>query len=323
MTAEVLTAEAPGNTNTGAYFKARSFQITLNQIQYYNEIKDYLTNLKTFSYLISCKEYAPTTNKEHIHIYTHFTQSIKLSIKKLKGAHLEKCKGTPEQNIIYIIKNFNKDIIESNFKEYKEQYEKINKEKNNEQSTFLDEIGERPHQGKKNYNYDEVNNLTQQDILNNEDLTLIQKKTLLNIKKDISNQPIKLSNYRKNVKVYYIYGPSGSGKTNKALDIIQENNYDEFDEVKYSNGFYIGASGLSKVCLYDEFRASHMSISEFINFIDYNKHNMNIKGGFIKNNYELIIITSIQNPNNIYNNVIDNEETREQILRRINIINLN
>ena len=66
-----------------------------------------------------------------------------------------------------------------------------------------------------------------------------------------------------------------------------------------------------------------MSISEFINFIDYNKHNMNIKGGFIKNNYELIIITSIQDPHNIYNNIIDNEETREQILRRINIIDLN
>ena len=296
MTAEVLTAEVPGNTNAGtSFFKARSFQITLNQIEYYNNIKDYLTNLKTFSYLISCKEYAPTTNKEHIHIYTHFTQSIKLSLKKLKGAHLEKCKGTPEQNINYITKDGN----------------------------ILDEIGDKPHQGKKNFNYNEINNLTQQDILNNEDLNLIQKKTLLNIKKDISNQPIKLSNYRKNVKVYYIYGPSGSGKTNKALDIIQENNYDEFDEIKYSNGFYIGASGLSKVCLYDEFRASHMSISEFINFIDYNKHNMNIKGGFIKNNYELIIITSIQNPNNIYNNVIDNEETREQILRRINIINLN
>lgn len=296
MTAEVLTTEVPGNTNPGtSFFKARSFQITLNQIQYYNEIKDYLTNLKTFSFLISCKEYAPTTNKEHIHIYTHFKQSIKLSLKKLKGAHLEKCRGTPEQNINYITKDGN----------------------------ILDEIGERPHQGKKNYNYNEINNLTQQDILNNEDLNLIQKKTLLNIKKDISNQPIKLSDYRKNIKVYYIYGPSGSGKTNKALDIIQENNYNEFDEVKYSNGFYIGASGLSKVCLYDEFRASHMSISEFINFIDYNKHNMNIKGGFIKNNYELIIITSIQNPNNIYNNVIDNEETREQILRRINIINLN
>lgn len=294
MTSEVLTSKVPGNTNAGT-FKARSFQITLNQIQFYNDIKDYLTNLKTFSYLISCKEYAPTTNKEHIHIYIHFNHSIKLSIKKLKGAHLEKCKGTPEQNINYIIKDGN----------------------------ILDEIGTKPHQGKKNFNYEEINNLTNQDILNNEDLNLIQKKTLLNIKKDISNKPIKLNDYHKNIKVYYIYGPSGSGKTLKAIDIIKENNYEEFDEIKYSNGFYIGASGLSKVCLYDEFRASHMNISEFINFIDYNKHNMNIKGGFIKNNYELIIITSIQNPNNIYNNVIDNEETREQILRRINIINLN
>lgn len=321
MTTQVLTTEVPGNTTAGTS-TARNFQITLNQIDKYNDIKDYLTNLKTFYYLISCKETAPTTGHEHIHIYTHFNKPIKLSIKKLKGAHLEKCKGTPHQNILYIIKNLNKDIIESKFKEYLEEYNKIKKE-NNEQSTLLDELGERPHQGKKNFNFEEVSKLTQEDILNNEDLNLIQKKTLLNIKKDISNQPININDYHKKIKVYYIYGPSGSGKTNKALDIIQENNYKNFDEVKYSNGFYIGASGLSKVCLYDEFRASHMSISEFINFIDYNKHNMNIKGGFIKNNYELIIITSIQDPNNIYNNVIDNEETREQILRRINIINLN
>lgn len=295
MNPEVKDPEVPGNTTTGTSFRARAFQLTLNNIETYNDIYNYLTNLKAFKYLISCKEKAPTTGHEHIHIYINFNQCIKLNQKKLKGAHIEKCKGTPQQNIEYIKKDGN----------------------------ILNEEGEEPHQGKKNFNYEEINNLNTQDILNNEDLNLIQKKTLLNIKKDISNKPIKLNDYHKNIKVYYIYGPSGSGKTLKAIDIIKENNYEDFDEVKYTNGFYIGASGLSKVCLYDEFRASHMNISEFINFIDYNKHNMNIKGGFIKNNYELIIITSIQDPNHIYEGVIDNEETREQILRRINIINLN
>lgn len=298
MTSKV-TSEVPGNTNTGTSktpkLKSRKFLLTLNEPEKYNNLKEYLTNISSFKYLISSKEKAPTTGHEHIHIFFYSSNPIKLSLKKTQGANIVLCNGTPQEIKNYVIKD----------------------------GEIIDELGTEPHQGKKNFNYEEINQMTTQDILNNEDLNLIQKKTILNIKKDISNQPVKLSNYRKNVKVYYICGPSGSGKTNKALDIIQENNFDEFDEVKYSNGFYIGASGLSKACLYDEFRASHMSISEFINFIDYNKHNMNIKGGFIKNNYELIIITSIQDPNNIYNNVIDNEETREQILRRINIINLN
>lgn len=299
MTSEVFAAEVPGNTKPGTSakitLKARALQLTINNINTYEDIKKYLRSLKAYSFLISCKEKAPTTGKEHIHIYVHFTHSTKISIKKLLGAHIEICKGTPEQNINYIKKD----------------------------GDIIDQDGEPPHQGKKNYNFNEILQMTKEDILNNENLNLIQKKTLLNIKKEASNLPININNYHKNIKVYYIYGPSGSGKTNKALEIIfNETKDDNFDEIKYANGFYIGISGLTKTCLYDEFRCSHMSISEFINFIDYNRHNLNIKGGSIKNNYELIIITSIQNPYEIYNNVINSEETREQILRRINIIEL-
>lgn len=305
MTAEVLTTEVPGNTKPGtSFFKARSFQITLNQIQYYNNIKDYLTNLKTFSYLISCKEYAPTTNKEHIHIYTHFTQSIKLSIKKLKGAHLEKCRGTPEQNINYITKDGN----------------------------ILDEIGIKPHQGKKNFNYNEINNLTTQDILNNEDLNLIQKKTLLNIKKDISNQPIKASDflksyYKKNnhFHIFYITGPSGCGKTRYALKLIQDyiNFYGDtyLDEIDANGQFINGAHQGAEICLFDEFRDYSMDYKSFLKFIDYNKHTFNIKGSYLTNNYKLIILTSVISIENIYLHDLSNEETYEQLKRRIIYIN--
>ncbi len=39
--------------------------------------------LKTLTYIISCKETAPTTGHKHIHIYTEFNKAIRLSIKKL------------------------------------------------------------------------------------------------------------------------------------------------------------------------------------------------------------------------------------------------
>ena len=48
---------------------------------------------------------------------------------------------------------------------------------------------------------------------------------------------------------------------------------------------------------------------------------MNVKGGTVKNNYKLIIITSIQPMNQIYRNM--NGEPRKQWERRIQEIVLN
>ena len=55
--------------------------------------------------------------------------------------------------------------------------------------------------------------------------------------------------------------------------------------------------------------------SEFINFIDYNRHRMNIKGSSCMNDYKLIIITSVQKLNEIYSNC--NGEPRKQWERRV------
>lgn len=132
-------------------------------------------------------------------------------------------------------------------------------------------------------------------------------------------KPIKVSEWSKSVKVYYISGPSGIGKSSKAHDLLIENNIEEFDEITYENGFYIGCSG-AKACVFDDFRDSRMKPDEFIRFIDYRRHTMNIKGGQVLNNYELIIITSIKDLNSIYNNI--SSEQKQQWLRRINHIQL-
>ncbi len=60
---------------------------------------------------------------------------------------------------------------------------------------------------------------------------------------------------------------------------------------------------------------------EFINFIDYNKQLMNTKGGNKRNNYELIIITSVQKLEDIYKNIIY-PEPRKQWERRVQVIDL-
>lgn len=302
MATEETTTEVAGNTKPATSYKARHFQLTINNLSTYEKVLEYLLNLKTLRYLIACKENAPTTGKEHIHIYANFNKPISLSKKKTLGAHIEYCRASPKQNIDYIRKDGN----------------------------IIYEYGEEPKQGKLNYNYDEVKNLTTKEILDNEDLNITQKKMLLNIKNDIQkSEPMKaadfLSSWSKfdDIKVFYICGDSGSGKSQMAKEIIknyvEKNPEANIDLIKYDNGFYNGATGKSEIGFYDEFRDSHMKASEFINLIDYNKHIMNIKGSQVMNNYKLIIITSLIHPKKIYCNMT--EEAREQWLRRIKIIN--
>ena len=63
-----------------------------------------------------------------------------------------------------------------------------------------------------------------------------------------------------------------------------------------------------------------MTASEFINFIDYRSHNLNVKGGTVRNNYTKIIITSIQSIDELYSNMPS--EAKQQWIRRMIIHNL-
>ena len=145
-----------------------------------------------------------------------------------------------------------------------------------------------------------------------------------NLWRTLKNQEsIDINNWHKDVIVYYISGPSGVGKSLKAKEIVLENKDKYGTEVsiaKFSNGYWNNVNSSVKVLIYDDFRDSHLPASEFINLIDYNKHSMNIKGGSVINNYELIIITSVISLDCIYINMDD--EPKQQWIRRINWINL-
>lgn len=283
---------SPGNTKP-AKVSARHFQITLNEPDKYLDIKNYLMGLKNLNYYISCKELAPTTQHEHIHIYAQFTNNQKISLKKLKGAHVELCKGTPQQNQDYIMKDGN----------------------------ILDEWGEIRNSG--NYTIENVKKMNKNE---RNELPLIYYNIVQKINEEESNQ-LTLEEFSKKIKAVFIYGDSGVGKTTKAKELIRqyfdENDVNTFNLVKYENNFWMGVSEKSKVALYDDFRDSHMKPSEFINFIDYNVHPMNIKGGSIKNKYEYVIITSVQNPEDLWKNVQEkDEEPKKQWMRRLKVIHL-
>lgn len=159
------------------------------------------------------------------------------------------------------------------------------------------------------------------DETNVENVPWNQINTWKKLKSDKANV-LTVDDWKKDVKVYYIQGPSGIGKTEKAKDIIRSLPVQKFNVIKYENGFYGGVSEEDvPIAVYDDFRDSHMKASEFIHLIDYNKHTLNIKGGAKMNNYQTIIITSVQRAEDIYKNMSD-EEPRKQWLRRMEIINM-
>ena len=314
MSSEKTELKSPNSTNNtkqrirSNYFRARNFHIVLNPGEYpyfsmklelfrkYALLMKYLLKFKSFRYCVSglglnLEDHDDNKHLLHIHIYIEFKEPTKLYISKVCGAHILS-KIDSQLNTINYVKDQELGIIE--------------------------EIGT-----KALCHRPTIKEAKQMSIEELEELSVLYSNIANKIIAQ-KNNVIDLDDYYKGdkFKVYYIYGPSGMGKTSKAMEILKLYGHSGFDEVKHRNGFYIGVTGDYKACIYDDFRPSHMDVSEFINFIDYNRHNLNIKWGSLKNNYELIIITSVNNPHNIYKNCADFEETKTQWIRRMKILNI-
>lgn len=267
--------------------KARAFQLTLNEPECWDELLNYLESLKSLNYLIACLEEAPSTGHKHIHAYVQFTTPHALSIKKLAGAHIEVTRGSPEENIKYIKKDGN-----------------IILEKGTPRLCSVPSIKEAKTMAPEmlqslNLNFYNIVNKIQAE----------QKKYIVP------------AEYYKKMEVFWIWGESGAGKTRWVIEDMKKNGVVRFNEVKYDGSFWHGVTEDCECCLYDDFRDNHMKPTELINFIDYNRHIMNIKGGSVRNNYTRIYITSLQSPEHIYPKIP--EESSRQWIRRIKeIINI-
>lgn len=267
--------------------KSRNFQLTLNEVERWDELLEYLRSLKA-NYMLAGLEKAPTTGHKHIHVYLQFPHPRALSMKKLAGAHMEKCYGSPEANIRYIRKPDTEIILE---------------------------------EGAPRLTY--VPCIKEAKEMEPEKLQALNL-CYYNIAQKIEAEKRKIINpaeYYKEVEVYWIWGESGAGKTRYAIQDMIKRGITGFNEVKYDGSFWHGVQEDCDTCLYDDWRDGHMKPMELINFIDYNRHIMNVKGGSVRNNYRLIYITSLQSPESIYTKVP--EETQKQWLRRIKqIINI-
>nr|QXN75687.1 MAG: replication associated protein [Virus sp.] len=290
------TSTSSGNTKAGACTtnkRSRKFFVTFWQK------KDFLFDESTMVYACMCDDQCSEEheNKWHGHYYVYYKNPR--TWKQLKqyfgdNAHIE----IPKSNsgcIDYIMGRGEHANSKSN----------------------MQEMGKMPCDNGKHISVKQALEMTDDELMCLED-----HKDLISIQKvrDMMDPGIKLSDWHKEIKVTFICGPSGVGKSTKARELLMEEGYLYAHEVKYESTFYHGTGNGKGAAIYDDFRDSHMRASEFINFIDYNTHIMNVKGGSVRNHYERIIITSVQHPEDLYRNMDD--EPRKQWLRRIEIIDL-
>lgn len=260
--------------------KARAYQLTINDVDAAGDVFNYLRGLQK-NYMIACREKAPTTGHEHIHVYVQFPTPHALSLKKVGGAHIEVCRGSPEQNIAYIKKEG--DVIV---------------EEGTPRLCYVPSIKEAK--------------AMDSNVLQGLGLNFYNVFQKIDAEKKKAINP---ADYYKKVEVYWIWGESGAGKTSYVVNDMLKKGIEKFNEVKMVGEFWHGVQEDCEVALYDDWRDNHMKPTELINFIDYNKHIMNVKGGSVRNNYKTIYITSLQSPEQIYTKVP--EETQKQWLRRI------
>ena len=251
--------------------KARNFQLTLNEVDNWDELLSYLKGLQT-NYMLACLEKAPTTGHKHIHVYIQFPTPHALSLKKLAGAHIEVCKGSPEENIEYIRKT-----------KQPEKRGEIILEMGTPRLCYVPSIKEAK--------------AMDSEVLQGLNLNFFNIVQKIEVEKKKAISP---AEYYKEIEVYWIWGESGAGKTRYAINDMLKKGIEKFNEVKMVGEFWHGVQEDCEVALYDDWRDNHMKPTELINFIDYNKHIMNIKGGSVRNNYKTIYITSLQSPEQIY-----------------------
>ena len=268
--------------------KSRGWCITINELH-----EMYFTILKSLPYRYLCiggQEVAPSTGHLHNHAFIYFKnpRSFNSMKKKLGTCHIEAQRGTNYQAQQYTIKD----------------------------SPAIFEDGEIPHQGAQTCNAEELKVMPTDELIETYGKNW---QTFFNAK-NMLNSRMKLKDlYKPNVEVIYIWGPSEYGKSLFAKRLISKKFGDDeyVDDIKHIDSFWHNVHSEGGVALYDDFRDSDLNASEFVRFIDYNRHALNIKGGSIINNYTYIVITSIQSPFEIYPN---SSEPNHQWLRRMKLI---
>lgn len=137
--------------------------------------------------------------------------------------------------------------------------------------------------------------------------------------------------------VYYIWGRPGLGKSPFVKYIVKTffPNGTKFQKLSFKpnenkeSGFWsikpeiIIPEPKYKIAFFEEFRERNCGLSRFMELIDYDETTLNVKGRDTANIWEFIFITSVDDPEKLYDNSSEmkfNEYNKNQLLKRLDYI---
>lgn len=279
------------------------FLITVNNavIPMLPLIKEYLRGLKTCNYFCCCSHNKGHNDdtRLHYHIAAQFTNAIKLSIKKLHGAHVDAGRyGSIQQMVNYVKGLTGHTDIEGFISTVDEEYGEIRLNGGFKVRDILDmsrdDLKELP------VNYARC----AQNVWNEHN----SETSFMNMLSEIENDNLS------HPDVFYLTGESGSGKTYQAYKFAMCM-YDKENIGKCSieNNFFSFINPGAECFVIEEFRPSDCRASLFLQFTDAYGFNAPIKGGFQYVRPKCIIICSIIPSTDIYRD----DEINQQFQRRI------
>lgn len=299
MESSEKVASGPNNTKCGTIYR-RIYLLTLNEktLEFYKDIIKYLTGLKSFQYLLCC-EHIGQENK-HYHIALQLKACLKLSIKKLHGAHIDSMKFGSINKIINYCRCLDNKHQKLGIK-----------------SVEIDEIGE----VKLNGGFKTVREILES---NEEELKDVDPK-IYRICKEIKNEQREKDSFNdmlneirneclKAPEVIYINGLPGQGKTygayKECVKIEEDNN--KIGKLTIQNNFCSFINPTAENLIIEEFRPNQMYASDFLQLTDKYGYQANIKGGKQYVRPKRIFICSVLHPSEIYK-----DENNAQFIRRI------
>lgn len=252
-------------------FAARSFFITVNDITCLQSVLDYLQSLSTLNYLLAARELSPTTCHAHAHIYAQFTVSTRLSPRKLRSAHTEKCYASPKRNIEYV-KKCGDIILEHG-----------------------------------NPRLAGTPTKREMERMPPDDLSWNMLKTYWELQRRKHLQH-STANIIKDVKLYYIHG-EGCQAIIKAREILQSMHVECVNFVSFTNGYLQGSDGTTTSIIYTNFTDDTVSYADFLNLTSNTYNILNTKNSSLTNIFTLIIFTSAQPLDSLYSDITDRSFT--------------
>jgi len=246
--------------------RSRGWSITVNNYDAEDEQK--IQDIPC-EYLVYGREVAPTTGTRHLQLYVHFTNAREFESVRVmfpRSAHIEKSKGSPQENREYCIKDG--DVFES---------------------------GTIPRQGRRT-DYVDMQRMALSGVPYSKIIETCTSLVAVRGVEALMKYDHRALNERKKITSAWLWGSTGVGKSTQCRDWIHAQGYDDSfwvsqHDLKWFDG-YID----QKVCLFDDLRLENVDWSFFLTLFDGWKKRVPVKNGHTWFYPDYILVTAPLHP---------------------------